>query len=114
MANVFSESLHASYSSYAISVLRFSRNPQGMPYETGNLYLGIFSDAVNSNTYGIFLKNVKKVKNLLFKKIRDKLRINAYTTRSSEIKWQNRFETRHYGAFFLTINIKITLASKHK
>lgn len=64
----YSESLHISYSSYTVLVLRSSR--KGVPYrcKTGDLHLSIFSDAFNSNSYGIFLKSVKKINYLPFKK----------------------------------------------
>lgn len=62
----YSESLHILYSSYTVLFLRSSR--KGVPYRTGDLHLSVFSDAFNSNSYGIFLKNVKKINNLSFKK----------------------------------------------
>lgn len=55
-------------SSYTALVLRSSRKPQCVPCKTGNSHLSNISDVFNSNSYGIFLKTVKNINNLSFKK----------------------------------------------
>lgn len=75
--HAFSESLHTSHGSSTTSFSSSFRDPQAVPYETGNLHFyelqahqHFFSDAFNSSSHRIFLKNVNKINNLSLKNIR--------------------------------------------